>query len=104
MSWFCLILAGLLEVVAVVAMKRYTITRKKIYLPILGLNFMVSLSLLSVAMQGIAMGVAYAVWTGIGAVASVSVGIFAFNESKNAGKIFFSVVVIAAAVGLKLVS
>jgi len=52
----------------------------------------------------IPIGTAYAVWTGVGAVGSVLVGIFIFKEPATFWRIFFLMTLIASIVGLKYVS
>ena len=49
-------------------------------------------------------GTAYAVWTGIGAVGSVLMGILLFNEPTSFWRLFFVFTLIASIVGLKAVS
>lgn len=72
------------------------------------LGFFVSISLsfylLNKAIQTIPIGTGYAVWTGIGAVGTALVGIFAFNESSEFWRVFFIVLLIASIVGLKIVN
>ena len=101
MSWIFLLLAGLMEVFGVIAMKRYAMSGKNAYIVLIAVLFVMSLSLLSLAMRGIAMGTAYAIWTGIGACGGVIVGIVLFGESKNFAKIALIAVIIACSVGLK---
>ncbi|WP_153502561.1 DMT family transporter [Cumulibacter manganitolerans] len=62
----------------------------------------VSFGLLSVALQEIPVGTAYAVWTGIGAVGTVLVGGLAFKERLSARVVLIVAVVVALIVGLKL--
>ena len=101
MSWIFLLLAGLMEVFGVIAMKRYAMSGKNAYIALIAVLFVMSLSLLSLAMRGIAMGTAYAIWTGIGACGGVIVGIVLYKEAKNALKIALVGVIIACSVGLK---
>ena len=61
-----------------------------------------SVWLLAVAMKTIPMGTAYAVWTGIGAIGGVVVGIIAFGESASALRIASAALIVAGIVGLKL--
>ena len=61
-----------------------------------------SVWLLAVAMKTIPMGTAYAVWTGIGAIGGVVVGIIAFGESASALRIASAALIVAGLVGLKL--
>ena len=55
------------------------------------------------AQKGISIGTAYAVWTGIGAVGTVMLGIVCFHERASFARIFFMVTLIASIVGLKMV-
>lgn len=59
---------------------------------------------ISVGTNPIPIGTAYAVWTGIGAVGAVLMGIFVFNEPATFWRMFFVMTLIASVVGLKLVS
>lgn len=107
MNWFILILGGLFEVAFT-----YCIGRAKesvgteMYLWYVGFLISVSISmgLLIKATQTLPLGTAYAVWSGIGAVGTVLVGIFLFKEPTDFWRIFFIFTLIASIVGLKAVS
>lgn len=101
MSWAFLLLAGIMEIFGVIALKRYAMSGKNAYLALIAVLFVMSLSLLSLSMRGISMGVAYAIWTGIGAGGGVIVGILLFKESKSLSKLTLIAVIIACSVGLK---
>lgn len=60
--------------------------------------------LLVKATKEIPIGTAYAVWTGIGAVGSVLVGILIFKEPATFWRVFFISTLIISIVGLKAVS
>lgn len=64
----------------------------------------VSMTLLVRATQSLPIGTAYAVWTGIGAVGTVLVGIFVFKDPVTFWRIFFITTLIASIIGLKAVS
>lgn len=64
----------------------------------------ISMVLLVKVTKDIPIGTAYAVWTGIGAIGSVLVGIFVFKEPATFWRIFFLMTLIASIVGLKYVS
>jgi quaternary ammonium compound-resistance protein SugE len=49
-------------------------------------------------------GTAYAVWTGIGAVGTVLIGILFFKEPVSFGRLFFIFTLIVSIIGLKVVS
>ena len=63
-----------------------------------------SMVLLAKAVQVLPIGTAYPVWTGIGAVGTVLLGIFFFHESATFWRLFFIVTLIASVIGLKMVS
>lgn len=61
-----------------------------------------SMLLLAKASKTIPIGTAYPVWTGIGAVGTVLIGIFVFHEPAGFWRLFFIVTLIASVVGLKM--
>lgn len=63
-----------------------------------------SMVLLAKATETLPIGTAYPVWTGIGAVGTVLVGIFIFHEPATFWRLFFITTLIASIVGLKMVS
>ncbi|HAM81794.1 DMT family transporter [Ornithinibacillus bavariensis] len=104
MEWICLIIAGVGEILGVTGINR--VNQKKTignFLLLVG-GFTMSFLFLSIAMQTISMGTAYAIWTGIGTVGSVLIGMIIYHESKDIWRIIFIGMVIVAAVGLKLIS
>lgn len=70
---------------------------------ILVANFAISLWLLSYAMQAMAMSVAYAIWTGIGAVGAVGVGVIFNGEKMSVKKAFYLSLITLSAVILKII-
>lgn len=67
----------------------------------LGLT-LVNMTLLSLAMRGIPAGIAYAVWTGLGAVGVALCGAILFGEQLNGGQLASMTLVVAGVVGMKL--
>jgi quaternary ammonium compound-resistance protein SugE len=63
-----------------------------------------SFHFLNESIKTIPLGTAYAVWTGIGAVGTVFIGIFIFKEPSDFWRIFFIMLLIGSIIGLKLVS
>lgn len=61
-----------------------------------------SMVLLSKSVQAIPIGTAYPVWTGIGAVGTVLVGILCFNEPATFWRLFFITTLIISVVGLRV--
>lgn len=101
MAWIYLVIAGGLETVWATTMKFSEGFTRAGY-TVLTLGVMVaSFALLSQAMKTLPMGTAYAVWTGIGALGAVVVGILLFRESATAGRIFFAALLLIGIVGLK---
>ena len=70
---------------------------------ILVANFAISLWLLSYAMQAMPMSVAYAIWTGIGAIGAVGVGVIFNGEKMSALKAFYLSLITLSAIMLKII-
>ncbi|ARU60284.1 QacE family quaternary ammonium compound efflux SMR transporter [Tumebacillus avium] len=104
MGWIYLIFAGIGEVVGVAGMNRVNRQKDWKSYAILVVGFLVSFGFLTLAMESIAMSTAYAVWTGIGTVGSVLLGMLFYGESKEWRRLLYMSMVLAAAVGLKLIS
>ncbi|MGQ7947432.1 DMT family transporter [Flavobacterium sp. WC2509] len=107
MNWIILIIAGLFEVAFAFCLgKAKETTGNEMYLWYVG--FLVALSvsmiLLVKATQTLPIGTAYAVWTGIGAVGTVLVGILVFKEPATFLRILFIITLIGSIIGLKAVS
>lgn len=104
MAWVCLVLAGLGEVIGVVGLNLIINTRKgKAGFALLACGFVISFSLLTLAMQSISMGTAYAIWTGIGTIGATVVGMLFYGESRHWLRIACLALVVCSAVGLKLI-
>jgi quaternary ammonium compound-resistance protein SugE len=104
MPWLILILAGMFEVAFTTCLKLSENFTK----PLWSIGFLISITmsfvLLNKAVQEIPLGTAYAVWTGIGAVGTVIIGIFWFNEPLFFWRVFFLITLITSLIGLKVVS
>lgn len=107
MYWILLIIAGLFEVAfaACLGKAKYAVGAEKIYWYV---GFLVCLTismlLLVKVTQKLPIGTAYAVWTGIGAVGTVLIGIFVFKEPATFWRLFFITTLIVSIVGLKIIS
>ncbi|TJZ52488.1 multidrug efflux SMR transporter [Sphingobacterium olei] len=107
MNWIILIVAGLFEVGFTTCLGKAKESSGSImYLWYGGfiISLFVSMVLLIKATQTLPLGTAYAVWTGIGAVGTVLMGIIFFKEPADFWRIFFIFTLIASIVGLKVVS
>lgn len=107
MNWFILIIAGCFEVAFATCLGK-TRETEGLIAALWWAGFVVSLSmsmlLLYKATQTLPMGTAYAVWTGIGAVGTVIVGMLIFKEPADFWRVFFISTLIASIIGLKFVS
>ena len=81
MSWIILFIAGLFEVGWAVGLKYTEGFTRPLPTLLTVAAMLASLALLGIAMKELPLGTAYAVWTGIGAVGTVVVGILLFGES-----------------------
>lgn len=101
MAWIYLIIAGIFEVVWAMALK-YSHGFTKLFPSLITLGGMViSFYLLSRATKTLPIGTAYAIWTGIGALGAVLLGIFLFNEPVNILRIIFLCLILVGILGLK---
>jgi quaternary ammonium compound-resistance protein SugE len=107
MNWIILIIAGLFEVGFTTCLGKAKETSGTTSV-LWGIGFFVTMSvsmyLLYRATLTLPMGTAYAVWTGIGAVGTVIVGIIFFKEPADFWRLFFIFTLISSIVGLKFVS
>src|SRR6187549_2872138 len=104
MPWLILLVAGLFEVGWAVGLK-YTegFTRPWPSLATL-VALIASVLLLAIAVRHLPLGTAYAVWTGIGTVGTVIVGIAVFGESAAVLRLLCLAAIVGGIIGLKLVS
>lgn len=107
MSWIVLIIAGLCETSFAFCLGKMKLVSGFAWWA-WGTGFavfvVVSMLLLAKAAQVLPIGTAYPVWTGIGAVGTVLLGILFLNEPATFWRIFFITTLIASIVGLKMVS
>ncbi len=104
MAWIYLLLAGLTEVAWAVGLK-YTQGWTRLWPSIITAALIaISLMLLSQALKTLPIGTGYAIWTGIGAVGTVLVGIFFFDEPRTAVRLLCIALILAGIVGLKVTS
>ncbi|MVN89501.1 DMT family transporter [Mucilaginibacter aquatilis] len=107
MNWILLVIAGIMEAVFAFCLgKAKDASGNDVYVwyAAFGITLLLSMSLLMKAIQTLPIGTAYAVWTGIGAVGTVLVGIMVFKEPVNFWRIFFLVTLIGSVIGLKSAS
>ncbi|MCK9337675.1 MAG: multidrug efflux SMR transporter [Arcobacteraceae bacterium] len=103
-GWLYLIAAGVLEI-GFASMIKPTENFTKVIPTIVFIIFAFgSFYMLTKAVEYIPIGTAYAVWTGIGAVGTVIIGMVIYNDPINTMRIFFLCTLIGSIIGLKLVS
>jgi quaternary ammonium compound-resistance protein SugE len=102
MAWLLLVIAGLFEVGWAIGLK-YTDGFSRPW-PTAGTvaAMVISVALLGVAMRTLPVGTAYAVWTGIGAVGTVVLGMVLFSEPATIARLACVGLILAGIVGLKL--
>lgn len=104
MSWLILFLAGLFEIAWAIGLK-YTDGYTRLWPTVSTVaGMIVSVWLLGIAARGLPIGTAYAVWTGIGAVGTVILGIVLFDEPANAARLICVAMIVGGIIGLKLVT
>jgi quaternary ammonium compound-resistance protein SugE len=102
MAWVVLVIAGLFEVGWAVGLK-YTEGFSRPWPTVATVAAMViSVVLLGWAVRSLPVGTAYAVWTGIGAIGTVVLGIVLFHEPATAARLVCVGLILAGIVGLKL--
>jgi len=102
--WLWLLVAGFFEVVWASGLKSTQGFTRLLPSVWVGLAMAASLYGLSVAIEGLPVGTAYAVWTGIGAAGTALVGIFLLGESAAPARVACIFMIVAGTVGLKLFS
>ena len=106
MSWILLIIAGLFEVGFATCLGKARESGSNTIAWMTGFFVCLSISmfLLYKATQTLPIGTAYAVWTGIGAVGTVLMGIIFFKEPADFWRLFFITMLIVSIIGLNAVS
>lgn len=102
MAWLLLIAAGVFEVGMALGLKQsegFTRLTPSLLMIVSGA---LSFGLLSLAMRSLPVGIAYPVWTGIGAAGTATVGILWLGESRDVVKLVSLVLLIAGVAGLRI--
>ena len=104
MAWAILILAGIFEVIWAYSMK-LSDGFTKLTPSVVTIIFMIlSVVLLSISMKTLPLGIAYTIWTGIGAIGSFVIGIIILNEPMTAMRMIAAVLIVSGLVLMKLSS
>lgn len=105
MAWLLLVVAGILEIGWPLGFKLASAYEKYFYLFIAFSVVSMGASgfFLYLAQKTIPIGTAYVIWTGIGAVGTILIGIFFFQDSASVFRLLFVALILIGVVGLKLV-
>ena len=103
MNWIYLILAGFFEIGWPLGLKlSQTMPSKFLGILIAVISMSLSGALLWLAQKAIPIGTAYAIWTGIGAVGTLVIGIVFFGDSASIWRMLSALLIVIGIVGLKL--
>jgi len=104
MKWLMLIVAGLLEMGWAIGLKYSQGFTKLIPSIFTIVGMIASFYFLSLALKSLPLGTAYAVWTGIGTVGTVTLGIILFKEPIDITRLICIGFIVVGIVGLKVAS
>lgn len=103
MAWVLLITAGVLETGFAVMLKVSDGFSKLVPTVLFAIFALASFGLLNLALKDLPVGTAYAVWTGIGAAGTATVGILALGDPASALRIVCISLIVIGAIGLQAV-
>ena len=107
MNWFLLVVSGCIELVFTFCLNKVSKSvglEKGLWGIRTASAIGLSLFLVTKVLKTLPIGTAYAVWTGIGAVGTVLMGILFFKEPVSFGRLFFIFTLVVSIIGLKVVS
>ena len=102
MAWTYLFLAGLFEIGWAIGLKYTEGFSRPVPSILTALSMVISVVLLGIAMRSLPLGTSYAIWTGIGTVGTVILGIFLFAEPATAVRLGCIALIVAGIAGLKM--
>lgn len=104
LAWVYLVVAGLFEMVWALGLKYSNGFTRLVPSAITVAGMIVSFFLLSLSLKTLPIGTAYAIWTGIGALGTVVVGMIFFGEPRDWARMLFLLLLLSGIVGLKVTS
>ena len=104
MNWIILFIAGLFETFWAICLKYSQGFTKLVPSIFTVVGMIISFYLLSLALKQFPLGTAYAIWTGIGTIGTLILGIVLFHETINAGQIICVCLIVVGIIGLKVMS
>jgi len=100
-GWATLLLAGLMETGWAVGLK-YSEGFTRLVPSLLTVGLMAgSFYFLSLSLRDLPLGTSYAVWTGIGAIGTVLLGMLLFGESRETARLICLFLIVAGILGLR---
>lgn len=102
MAWFLLFLAGLFEIGWAVGLKYTDGFTRPMPTAFTIISMIISVVLLGLAVKTLPMGTAYAVWTGIGTVGTVLLGIWLLGDPATLVRVACIALIVTGIAGLKL--
>lgn len=102
MAWFYLLFAGLLEIVWAFAMKQSQGFSRPTETVITLVAMLASFGFLAAAMRSLPLGTAYAIWTGIGAVGALVLGILVLGEAASPMRLAAAGLIVGGLVLMKI--
>ncbi|MDX6806022.1 quaternary ammonium compound efflux SMR transporter SugE [Terrihabitans rhizophilus] len=104
MAWLVLVAAGLLEIGWAIGLKHTAGFTRLLPTMLTLLSMVASIALLGLALKTLPLGTAYAIWTGIGALGTVVIGILFFGEDASPPRLLCVALILIGLVGLKVTS
>ncbi|MFD2729630.1 DMT family transporter [Enterococcus camelliae] len=104
MTWIYLFLAGIFEVVWSSTMKLSNGFSHLGWTILTFIGMAISFALLSLSLKNLPLSLAYPIWTGVGAVGSIIIGVVFFGDKLNLLTWFFIILLIIGIIGIKLTS
>ncbi len=101
-AWLALLGAGLLEVAWALGLKYSDGLTRFWPTAATAVAIVLSFALMALALRSLPFGTAYAVWTGIGAVGSIIVGMILYSEPTDPVRLVCLTLIVAGMIGLKL--
>ncbi|MEG1116448.1 MAG: quaternary ammonium compound efflux SMR transporter SugE [Janthinobacterium sp.] len=104
MAWIILVLAGLLEIGWAIGLKYSAGFTRLVPSVLTAVSMVGSVVMLGLALRTLPLGMAYAIWTGIGTVGTAIFGIMVLGEPASAARIACIALIVSGILGLKLLS
>ncbi len=104
MEWIMLLIAGIFEISWAIGLKYSHGFTQPVVSVITVICMIASFYFLAIALKNLPLGTAYAVWTGIGTLGTVILGIILFKEPATAIRLFCIALIISGITGLKLIT